>query len=153
MLDVKPIEWQVIAEARTLKGGHVFTGVGGYAAYLRVVGDEVIPGGIETGMHRLADSGETWMKANAPWTDRTGDARKGLRVDVEREGDTIRCVFRHTVDYGFWLENRWNGRFAVIGPAQAIHAGRAMDVVSNAIVLDLRGKGSPFRHRATGRFT
>lgn len=147
------VEWEFHSEIRTLKSGDTTQGFVSYAAVLREIEDDVIPGGILNGMHRLAFFGEQWMKTNAPWTDRTTDARTGLAADVEQEGDAWRVVLHGGVDYQFWLETRWNGRFAVIGPAQAVLSGRAFEIIANNILLDLRGQGSQFRHRETGRFT
>lgn len=57
-----------------------------------------------------------YAQANAPWADRTGDARSGLDVDVRWEGNEIVWEMFHTVDYGIYLETRWNGKFAIIMP-------------------------------------
>ena len=58
-----------------------------------------------------------YAKANAPWSDRTGDARAGLDAQVENgmRGDIVVTLF-HTVDYGVWLEVRWGGKYAIIIP-------------------------------------
>lgn len=57
-----------------------------------------------------------YAKANAPWQDRTGDARRGLNVSVDGDGDSIFLQLFHTVDYGLWLEVIQNGKFAIIMP-------------------------------------
>ena len=57
-----------------------------------------------------------YAKANAPWQDRTGDARRGLDVGVESDGDSIILQLYHTVDYGLWLEVIENGQYAIIMP-------------------------------------
>jgi hypothetical protein len=57
-----------------------------------------------------------YAKENAPWEDRTGDARDGLDVDVRWESHEIVWEMFHTVDYGIYLETRWNGKFAIIMP-------------------------------------
>lgn len=57
-----------------------------------------------------------YAQENAPWSDRTGDARSGLDVDVDSDGDSITLQLFHTVDYGLWLEVIQNGRFAIIMP-------------------------------------
>ncbi|MGX9924108.1 hypothetical protein ACWIG4_30140 [Streptomyces sp. NPDC002248] len=62
-----------------------------------------------------------YAKANAPWEDRTGDARDGLDVDVDDSGNTIVLSLFHTVDYGQWLETIQNGRFAIIMPTLEIY--------------------------------
>ena len=57
-----------------------------------------------------------YAKQNAPWEDRTGDARDGLDVEVEWQGHVVVWTMFHTVDYGLYLETRWSGRYAIIMP-------------------------------------
>lgn len=67
---------------------------------------------------RVAKEAEVWMKENAPWTDRTGNARRELyaRVTVERDRYLIVIRFGHGVDYGIFLELARAGRFGIINP-------------------------------------
>lgn len=60
---------------------------------------------------------ERWMKANAPWTNRTGDARARLSAWVVRFAAGVTIVLAHGVDYGKWLEIAHAGRFAIVAPA------------------------------------
>lgn len=60
---------------------------------------------------------ENWMKANAPWTDRTGNARQTLHVDVEAAVDRIAMVLAHGMFYGIYLETKNAGRYAIVTPA------------------------------------
>lgn len=64
--------------------------------------------------------GEGKMKAEAPWTDRTGAARTGLFTDKFHAGTlgkgVHRIVFGHSVDYGIWLEVANSGRYQIIMP-------------------------------------
>lgn len=57
---------------------------------------------------------QSFMKANAPWTDRTGNARSGLKTTVRTDGDKVAIVLYHSVPYGPFLEVRWGGKFGVI---------------------------------------
>lgn len=59
---------------------------------------------------------ESYMKINAPWTDRTGNARNGLAARAYREGDEIGIVLFHQVPYGIYLETRFDGRYGIINP-------------------------------------
>lgn len=59
---------------------------------------------------------EAHMKSNAPWTDRTGNARAGLFSRAETEASGARIVFGHSVYYGIFLEARWSGRYAIVLP-------------------------------------
>jgi len=62
-------------------------------------------------------SGESEMKAGARWTDRTGNARAGLITDVEHPSDNSwELMFASLATYGIWLEVRWSGRYAIVGP-------------------------------------
>jgi hypothetical protein len=60
---------------------------------------------------------ESKMRNGAPWTDRTGNARNGLMAKHESKPmvEHVMTLY-HTMPYGFWLEVRWSGRFAIIGP-------------------------------------
>lgn len=56
---------------------------------------------------------------NAPWTDRTGNARTGLFAVAEQAaGDVVEIYLSHghTVEYGVWLELAHGQRYAVIMP-------------------------------------
>ena len=60
---------------------------------------------------------ENWMRANAPWTDRSGNARRTLHTEYDEAGRVFTLWIAHGMDYGLWLEIRFAGRFAIIGPA------------------------------------
>ena len=61
---------------------------------------------------------ENWMKANAPWTDRTANARQGLWTEVQQAINImVRINLWHGVEYGIYLELKNAGRFAIINPA------------------------------------
>lgn len=73
--------------------------------------------GIQAIMKRRAPEIEAWMKANAVWTDRTGNARQTLYTEVESALTEITMLLAHGVDYGQWLELAHQGKYAIIGPA------------------------------------
>lgn len=57
------------------------------------------------------------MKYNAPWTDRTGNARQGLHAAAQRERLKLYALIcAHTVEYGVWLEVTHGGRDRIIEP-------------------------------------
>lgn len=57
-----------------------------------------------------------YMKTNAKWTDRTGNARQTLGA-YSIHGDDIHEIHLHGgVPYQFWLEVRWGGKYAIIWP-------------------------------------
>lgn len=64
----------------------------------------------------LADELVNYARDNAPWDDRTGDARAGLEAETSLENGEVNVDLYHTVEYGIWLEVRWGGRYAIIIP-------------------------------------
>ena len=63
-------------------------------------------------------------RVNAPWTDRTGNARSGLFGVVEEVSRDLVIIYLshgHTVDYGVFLELAHGGRYAVIMPTIEAH--------------------------------
>lgn len=77
-------------------------------------------------MERESISAENWMKVNAPWKDQTSNARNGLGCRYQGEGDSHSMTFFHSVPYGLWLEVRFEGRYAIIGPAVQEYGPRVM---------------------------
>jgi hypothetical protein len=67
-------------------------------------------------MQYYAPQIESYAKANAPWTDQTGNARNGLAARAGREGQSYYIVLYHQVPYGIWLEVKYDGRNAIIMP-------------------------------------
>ena len=71
-------------------------------------------------LDRVAQQATVDMRSDAPWTDRTGDARESLEATVEREGNrfTLTLGYTHepTVTYGVFLEKKQAGRFAIVDP-------------------------------------
>src|SRR4051812_496159 len=59
-------------------------------------------------LYQTAGDIEDWMKTNAPWSDRTTDARAGLTASAIEHPTHPYIVVYHTVPYGVWLEIRWN---------------------------------------------
>lgn len=65
----------------------------------------------------MAPQIENWMKDEAPWTDRTGNARQSLWTSVVPYNNRIEIELSHGVYYGIYLELSNSGLFAIIGPA------------------------------------
>jgi hypothetical protein len=93
--------------------------------------------------HARAAEAEEWMKANAPWQDQTGAARKGLYTEV-REAPAIlaEIIFSHgqDIDYGIWLETRFAGRNAIIAPAIDFWGPKLMQDVQRIVNLGLAAR-------------
>ena len=59
---------------------------------------------------------EQWARQNRPWTDRTGEAKKGLTGFSKLENDKISVGVGHSVEYGEELEFRRAGKYAILKP-------------------------------------
>lgn len=57
------------------------------------------------------------MRANAKWTDRTANARNGLRTIPTHSKNQHTIVLTHSMPYGIWLEVRWSGKYGIIPDA------------------------------------
>lgn len=64
-----------------------------------------------------ATEAQNMMRTNAPWQDKTGNARQGLFTATGRTESGHFMVLYHTMPYGIWLEVRHNGQYAVIEPS------------------------------------
>ncbi len=83
---------------------------GAYAALIRR--------SVRTLADRRAPEIEAWMKSNAPWTDRTGNARQTLNTEVDDlAGSAVEIRLAHGMEYGIYLELAHGGNWAIIGPA------------------------------------
>lgn len=87
-----------------------------------------------------AEDMENWAKENAPWQDRTGDARERLHATVEETGPIGTIVLSHGVDYGWALEIGHGGRYAIIAPAIDVWGPIVMRDLQNMINLGLVSK-------------
>jgi len=89
---------------------------------------------------QATDQIETYAQDNAPWQDRTGDARAGLRAESTNSAGDITLTLEHTVDYGLWLEVIQNGRFAIIMPTLEAEAPRVFHAATIAVAAARRGR-------------
>lgn len=81
-----------------------------------------------------------YAKENAPWADRTGNARAGLDVEVDSEGGELSLTLFHTVDYGQWLETIQGGEFATIMPTLETFAPEVFERAGGRIVTRSGGE-------------
>lgn len=145
------LKWHPIKKTAKVGGG-TFTGPIGAAALVAALRDTVIPDGMAAGAVQLAKDMETFANQNAPWTDRTTDARQGLSGEPFAENGIVGASIVHTVPYGIWLENRFDRRYAIVGPTQAVFAGLAARIIAGGVRAALEGKGSKVRSIKSGRF-
>lgn len=59
---------------------------------------------------------EAYAKAHAPWTDRTGDARKTLKGTAQQDAISTAIQIAHGMPYGEYLEHANSGKFAILWP-------------------------------------
>lgn len=59
---------------------------------------------------------EARTKQNAPWRDRTGNARNGLTGSVAVSRNEVKIALGHSVDYGVFLELARDGKYAILKP-------------------------------------
>lgn len=89
--------------------------------------DEVFPAGMDEYLAaikqgimaiavRRAPEIEAWLKTNASWVDRSGNARQTLHTEVRVMAEQVVIVLSHGMDYGKWLELANGGRYAIVGP-------------------------------------
>lgn len=88
-----------------------------------------------------SDLAAAHAKINAPWTDRTGNARAGLHsgVSVGVNQEYWELFLAHTVFYGIYLETRWSGKYQIIAPTILFIGKLIIDRMGN--LLDKMGLG------------
>lgn len=87
---------------------------------------------------------ETHMKHNAPWKDRTTNARNGLFAVARKSAarlaaSTFAIVLGHTVDYGIYLEAKpeKEGGRPIVWPTIVLYAPKVMKTLTK--ILDRMG--------------
>lgn len=87
---------------------------------------------IAAAMDYQADKCVGYMKENAPWRDRTSNARNGLRAETEWKPKKSYAIFLfHSMSYGIWLEIRWAGKYAIILPTLKVQGPATLRLVNN----------------------
>ena len=83
---------------------------------------------IDNMAHQIAAEGRAYQIANAPWTDRTGRARRFMRGYVTKEKHRTIITFSHgqPIYYGVYLELKNGGRFAIVRPTTMKFADETM---------------------------
>lgn len=84
---------------------------------------------------------EAAMKRNAPWTDRTTNARNGLKAKYSRAGGGQAIVLSHSVHYGIYLETKYSARDAIILPTIRAYGPKVMRSFQG--LLDRLGSATP----------
>ena len=94
----------------------------------------VVDAGVDLAFDAVIPLAATHMRTNAKWTDRTGNARNGLQAAHDKIPMVEHVlVMYHTMPYGYWLEIRWSGRYAVIGPSMLVIGPQLAVMVAEAV--------------------
>jgi hypothetical protein len=75
-----------------------------------------VKGAVKSIAENYAARIEADAKKNAPWDDRTTNARQGLFSQVEQDSESTTIYLSHLMDYGVYLELKFQGRYAIILP-------------------------------------
>jgi len=84
-------------------------------------------------MERSKDLAVAHMRSNAPWTDRTGNARSGLDGIVFKAGSRWWMNLFGRANYQIWLEVKNQGRYAIITPTIESWGPRTMRMFTGLI--------------------
>lgn len=96
--------------------------------------DDRVQRAMVAGANYTATRVESFMKTNAKWVDRTGNARDGLNAEVKVEsGEKIAILLYHTMPYGPFLEVRWGGKYGIISPSIEYGAPLFIEAVGRLI--------------------
>lgn len=92
---------------------------------------------VEKSIDEITSSGATEMenyaKEHRPWTDRTGHAKQRLKGTVEKKNWEWDIILSHGVDYGIYLEQAHEQRFAIIAPTIKLKSPEIMKTFSGFI--------------------
>lgn len=99
--------------------------------------EDWVPDAIDLVCEYWANRAVTEMRTGARWTDRTTAARNGLSARSFQEADGATLVLWHSVPYGIWLEIRWSGRYAIIGPTLNVVAPQVLLMAGNAVMRNI----------------
>ena len=78
---------------------------------------EQLIAGIELYINSAASQLQGEMKKDAPWTDRTGEARRRLTATTSKEQNYVYVItLAHGVNYGVYLELAHEKKYAIIQP-------------------------------------
>lgn len=94
---------------------------------------QIVPENIMAGVRQTAGEMESYAKRNAPWTDRTGNARRTMTGFAQRDdsGDIVVGVSGH-MPYSPKLELRFGRRYAILVPTVDAYAPNILNAVAHA---------------------
>ena len=81
----------------------------------------------------LAAELQAQLRAEAPWQDVTGEARRSLRVEIGTERGRVVLYLVHGAEYGVQLELDNAGQYAVIRPVLGAGAGKLQGLLQETL--------------------
>lgn len=102
--------------------------------------DRRVDAAIGVVMERSKDQAVAHMKIEAPWTDRTGNARAGLDGSVFKAGSRWVMNLFGRASYQIFLEKSNGSKYAIIGPTILTWGPRTM-VMMTGLLDRLRSAG------------
>lgn len=76
--------------------------------------------------HTAAKKMEAEAKRNAPWTDRTSNARNSIQGDFGWKGNKATIVLSGNMDYSVYLELAMEKRYAILVPTVQKNASEVL---------------------------
>lgn len=110
-----------------------------YLEYQEVINNiEKLKSKAEAAFSLLCENGaqkmEAYAKANRPWKDRTGDARRRLKGSWKKVQNGYEIKISHGVSYGVWLEFKNERRYAILKPTvEKVGYGEILPAFNNLI--------------------
>jgi hypothetical protein len=74
---------------------------------------------------------QEYAQANAPWTDRTGDARQRLKYNSEINDNGLTISIFHQMEYGIYLELCNNEKYAILKNSRDAMLPEFLDAVKH----------------------
>lgn len=71
---------------------------------------------VEAYVKSAAKKVESEAKKNAPWTDRTSNARNSIKAEAVWKGNKMVLELSGNMDYSIWLEVAREGKYAILWP-------------------------------------
>lgn len=95
---------------------------------------QTVPGNVLAGAASVAGEMEDYAKRNAPWTDRTGNARRTMTgfAGWDEGGNLLVGISGH-MPYSPKLELHYGGRYAILVPTVDAYAPTILDAVARAV--------------------
>lgn len=96
---------------------------------------------IAAGGSSAAKEMEGYAKVNAPWHDRTGNARRTLEGFCADEFDCVTIGICGNMVYSPRLELGFHGRYAILSPTLEFFSPVLIDMIRNAVVAAAASSG------------